>query len=189
MYIIERGGRKRVEFTELIESRRSIRAYDASKKVTTEQVKELVYAAIQAPSWKNSQTARYYCITSDDMIEKFRSECLPEYNANNAAGATLIVTTFVSNRAGFNREGVADNECGNGWGYYDLGLHNENLILKARDMGLGTLVMGLRDGDKIREMLNIPAEETIVSVIAVGYTDAAPDKPKRKTPEDIVKFY
>ena len=30
------------------------------------------------------------------------------------------------------------------------GLHNENLILKARDLGLDTLIMGIRDADKIR---------------------------------------
>lgn len=151
-----------MEFTNLIEKRRSIRSYDASKKVTQEQIKELIEAAIQAPSWKNSQTARYYCITSDEMTAKFRSECLPEYNAKNCENAAIVVTTFVSNRAGFNREGAADNECGNGWGYYDLGLHNANFVLKATDMGLGTLIMGLRDADKIREILDIPATETIV---------------------------
>lgn len=59
-----------MEYTELIEKRRSIRAFDASRKVTEEEMKELVYAAIQAPSWKNSQTARYYAVLSDEMNEK-----------------------------------------------------------------------------------------------------------------------
>ena len=165
-----------MEFQTLIESRRSVRAYDAEKQVTEEQVKEIVEAAIQAPSWKNSQT-------------KFTAECLPEFNAKNAQNAALVVTTFVANRAGFNREGVADNECGNGWGYYDLGLHNENFVLKAKEMGLDTLIMGIRDGEKIREVLSIPENETIVAVIALGYGTQNPDKPKRKTADDIVKFY
>ena len=39
-----------MEFSQLIEERRSIRHYDASKKVTKEQIEELVQAAIQAPS-------------------------------------------------------------------------------------------------------------------------------------------
>ena len=56
-------------------------------------------------------------------------------------------------------------------------------------MGLDTLIMGIRDGEKIREVLNIPEQETIVAVIALGYGTQNPDKPKRKTADDIVKFY
>lgn len=54
-----------MEFSQLIEERRSIRHYDESKKVTKEQIEEMVQAAIQAPSWKNSQTARYYAVLSE----------------------------------------------------------------------------------------------------------------------------
>ncbi|MFR9098558.1 MAG: hypothetical protein ACLVI9_01540 [Anaerostipes hadrus] len=44
-----------------------------------------------------------------------------EFNANNTKGTgAYVVTTFVANRAGFDRSGNPDNECGNGWGYYDL---------------------------------------------------------------------
>ena len=103
-----------MELQKVIESRRSVRKYDASKQVTKEQIKEIVEAAIQAPSWKNAQTARYYAILSDEMKETFLNDCLPEYNAKNAQGASLVVTTFVANRAGFNREGQPDNEVGNG---------------------------------------------------------------------------
>ena len=46
-----------MEFQNVIESRRSVRKYDGSKKVTKEQVESVIAAAIEAPSWKNSQTA------------------------------------------------------------------------------------------------------------------------------------
>ena len=49
--------------------------------------------------------------------------------------------------------------------------------------------MGLRDADKIRKMLSIPKEETIVSVIAVGKADEEPSRPKRKELNDILKFF
>lgn len=178
-----------MEFTELIEKRRSIRAFDASRKVSEEEVKELVYAAIQAPSWKNSQTARYYAVLSDEMVEKVSAQCLPGFNAASAKGAALVVTTFVANRSGFERDGNPTNECGNGWGYYDLGLHNENFILRAADMGLDTLIMGIRDADRLREMLAIPEAETVVAVIAVGKAAQNPEKPKRKEPADILKVF
>lgn len=41
-----------MEFTKLLEERRSIRAFDPEKHVTAEQIQEIVQAAIQAPSWK-----------------------------------------------------------------------------------------------------------------------------------------
>lgn len=178
-----------MEFEALLEARRSVRQFDASKAVTEDQIKQLVDAGIQAPSWKNSQTARYYAVLSDEAKESFAANCLPEFNANSSRGAAYVITTFVSNRSGFDREGNPDNECGNGWGYYDLGLHNENFILKAKELGLDTLIMGIRDGESIRKELSIPEAETIVAVIAVGYGAVAPAKPKRKTPDDIVKFF
>ncbi len=178
-----------MELQKVLEARRSVRKYDAAKKVSKEQVEELVSAAILAPSWKNSQTARYHVVLSDEMTKKMLSDCLPEFNAKNAEGAALVVTTFVANRAGFNREGQPDNEAGNGWGFYDLGLHNENFVLKAKEMGLDTLIMGIRDEAKIRETLQIPEAETIVSVIALGYGEQNPDMPKRKSPEDIITFH
>ena len=101
----------------------------------------------------------------------------------------MIVTTFVHNRAGFQKDGTPDNEIGNGWGCYDLGLQNENLILKAAELGLSTLIMGLRNADKIREMLSIPESETIVAVIAVGTADEEPSRPKRRELEDVLKFF
>lgn len=167
--------------------RRSIRKYDSSRCVTQQQVQEIIDSAILAPSWKNSQTARYYCAVTPDAIAKVRA-CLPEFNQKNSDGAALIVATFESNRSGFDTDGNPNNECGNGWGYYDLGLHNENLVLAAHAMGLGTLIMGIRDSEAIRQAFSIPDSQTIVSVIAVGYPAISPDMPKRKTTEDIITW-
>ena len=178
-----------MEFEKLMEERRSIRKYDSSRRATKEQITAMVQAAIQAPSWKNSQTSRYYAVLDEAQCEALSENCLPQFNQNNSRGAAYIVTTFVKNRVGFDKEtGAAVNECGNGWGYYDLGLQNENLILKARELGLDTLIMGIRDGAKIAGMLGIPETEQVVSVIAAGYRAVNPEKPKRKAPEDILKF-
>ena len=84
-----------MEFSELIEKRRSLRAYDPSVPVTREEIEKIVYAAQQAPSWKNSQTARFYCLLPGEYAARFRAECLPERNAAKAEGAALIVATFV----------------------------------------------------------------------------------------------
>ena len=178
-----------MEFQKLIETR-TVRKYAADSKVTREQMEILIRAAQEAPSWKNSQTGRYYCVLSREIVDKIRATCLPGAgNAGKSENAALIVTTFVHDRAGFQKDGTADNELGNGWGCYDLGLQNENLILKAEDLGLSTLIMGLREADRLREILNIPETETIVSVIAVGKAAEDPIRPHRKELSEIAKFF
>ena len=158
-----------MELQNVLQQRRSIRKYK-QQPVEKEKIEEMIQAAIYSESWKNSQTPRYHVIQSKEMLEQFKKKCLPEFNQKNIADApVLIVTTFVKARAGFQRNGSPDNELQNGWGVYDCGLANQNLILKATEFGLGTLVMGIRDERAIRELLEIPVQETIVSVIGVGY--------------------
>ena len=178
-----------MEFQNLIEKRRSVRKYAERNTVTKDEILSMIKAAQEAPSWKNSQTGRYYCIMDEKNVEQFRRECLPEMNAGKCENAVLLVSTFVHNRAGFQKDGTADNELGNGWGCYDLGLQNENLVLKAWELGYGTVIMGLRTGDKLREILSIPETETVVAVIAIGKAAEEPARPKRKDVEDIVNFY
>jgi len=178
-----------MEYQKVVEARRSVRKYDSSKAVDKKTVIELLEAAILAPSWKNSQTARYYCVLSVELLNILKNDCLPLFNSNSVKDApVLIVSTFVKDRSGFERNGEPTNEIGNGWGFYDLGMHNENLLLKAKDIGLDTLVIGIRDQDKIREVLNISHEEIIVSVIAVGYAAEEAKMPKRKAVDEIAKF-
>ena len=184
-----------MEFQTVIEKRRSIRNFDPGKEVSREQIETLIRAAERkrittvpdSPPWKNQQTSRYYCILSPSRIEEFRQKCLSESNQKNCAGApALIITTFKKGIVGFDKAtGSPVNEAGDGWGYYDLGLQNENLVLKAAELDLGTLIMGIRDEPAIREYLKIPETEIIVAVIAVGYPAAEPSMPKRKAVEEI----
>ena len=105
-----------MEFQKVLETRRSVRKYDPNVSVTREQMEELIRAAQEAPSWKNSQTGRYYCVLSEEIVNKIRKNCLPgARNAEKSEHAALIVTTFVHNRAGFQTDGTPDNELGNGW--------------------------------------------------------------------------
>ena len=179
-----------MELAKAMENRRSIRAYKAGTTIEKSVIEELIKAAQLAPSWKNSQTARYYVVLSEEKLASVKEKCLPEFNRNNCADApALIVTTFVKNRAGFERDGSPSTELGNEWGAYDLGLQNQNLLLKAIDLGLDTLVMGIRDAKAIREELSIPDDQEVVSVISVGYRNADAEMPKRKEVEQIATFY
>ena len=65
-----------MEFKTLVDSRRSVRKY-ADREVTREQVEEIIRTAQEAPSWKNRQTSRYYCVLSKEKREEIRTTCFP----------------------------------------------------------------------------------------------------------------
>lgn len=179
-----------MEFMQLIQERRSIRAYRPDTAIDRSLIEEMITAAQQAPTWKNSQTGRYYVVESPEKLAQVKENCLPEFNRKNCENApVLIVTAFEKTRSGFDREGNPENELGDEWGAYDLGLQNMNLLLKARELGLDTLIMGIRDGEALRKELEIPRTQEVAAVIAVGYRDIEPNTPKRKELEKIATFY
>ncbi len=179
-----------MEFNDILKSRRSVRNFRKADSLDKETILELVKAANESPSWRNKQASRYHCVYTKEMVEKFRANCLPEYNINNTENAVAyVVCTFVSNRCGFTPEGVQTNELGNGWGIYDSGISNTHFMLAAMNKGIDTLILGLRYIDVIKEMLEIPDNEIIVSVIALGYRAEEPTKAVRKPLEKISKFY
>lgn len=185
----EKERKRYMEFDAVVQKRRSVRKFEA-RPIDRGLLEQMIEAAIQAPTWKNSQTPRYHVITSKEMLQKVKEQALPTFNATNVADApVLIVTTFVKNRSGYERSGEPSNELGNGWGCYDLGLHNEHLVLKAADLGLASLIMGIRDAAVLRELLSIDEQEVIVAVIGVGYGAVEPEMPKRKQVADITTFY
>ena len=127
---------------------------------------------------------------SEDMVAKIRENCLPSFNFERTANVgAFIVTAFKRGFSGFTPDGNKTDEHGNGWGAYDLGLQNQNLLLCARELGYDTLIMGLRREKELREILAIPDDEALMSVIAVGKRAVDPEKPERKNIDDVVRFF
>lgn len=174
-------------FDEVLTSRRSVRSYDASKKISEAEVRELLTAAQDAPSWANQQPTKYYVAISQEKLAAVQD--LVGANKERIANApVLIVSTFERGKSGF-FQGEQTNEVGDGWGAYDNGLSNCYLILKARAMGFDTLIMGMRDADKLRELFSIPENETVMAVISLGYRAEEPKRPNHRDLDEIVKFF
>ena len=137
-----------VSFDEVLTTRRSVRSYDASKKISEAEVRELLTATQEAPSWANQQPTKYYVAISDEKLAAVQD--MVGANKDRIKDApVLIVSTFERGKSGF-FQGNQTNEVGDGWGAYDNGLSNCYLILKARAMGFDTLIMGMRDADELR---------------------------------------
>lgn len=167
--------------------RRSIRRYNG-QPVTQDELLALIRFAQEAPSWKNQQTSRYHVVTSPDTLAATRA-CLGGSNPQKTEGVgAIIVTSFKHDIVG-HTHGQPDNEAGNGWGWYDLGLQNAYLLLKAAELDIDTLVIGIRHADQLRRLLAIPDDETIGAVIAVGHRIEDAQRPPRKELAEIATFH
>lgn len=67
-----------MELSEALNNRKSTRHY-IDKKVDKSLLDEMLSAANLAPSWKNSQTPRFYIATGEKSKNAVR-EALPEFN-------------------------------------------------------------------------------------------------------------
>lgn len=172
---------------DLFLTRRSIRNYEPGRSISEAQVRELLSAAQNAPSWANQQPSKYYVAISPEK----QAAVLEMIGGNKdrvANAPVMIVSTFEKGKSGFFR-GMPANDAGDFWGAYDNGLSNAYLILKARAMGFDTLIMGMRDADALRALFNIPENETVLAVIALGYRAQDPATPVHRPLDEIAKFF
>ena len=64
-----------MEALECIKTRRSIRKF-TEQPVTEDEVRQVVEAAAFAPSWKNTQIARYIVVTDQEKKDKLADNCM-----------------------------------------------------------------------------------------------------------------
>lgn len=168
-------------------SRRSIRAYESGKTISEAEVRELLTATQNAPSWANMQPSKYYVAIGDEKREAVL-ELIGGNKERVINAPVLIVSTFETAKSGFFRGNPVD-ATGDLWGAYDNGLSNAYFILKARAMGFDTLIMGMRNADELRKLFDIPESEVVLAVIALGYRAQEPNVPVHRPLDEIAKFY
>ena len=175
-----------MKFSELMEARRSVRKY-AKAEISGDEMAKIVEEALNAPSWKNTETTRYYAAIGDDAKAKMWSDALPGFNAASSANAAaLVAVTFVPGESGYMGDAPA-NELGEMWGAYDCGLASSYFILAAKNHGWDTLIMGIRDTAKVKSILGIPEKEVLMSGIAVGKSAQPYFKNPRKPVAEVLK--
>ena len=172
---------------EVFASRRSIRAYEAGKTISETEVRELLTAAQNAPSWANQQPSKYYVAIGAEKREAVL-ELIGGNKERVINAPVFLVSTFEKGKSGFFRGNPLD-ATGDFWGAYDNGLSNAYLILKARARGFDTLIMGMRNADALRALFEIPENEMILAVIALGYRAEDPSTPVHRPLDEIAKFF
>lgn len=171
-----------------IVTRRSIRKY-ADKPVENAEIEQIIAAAAYAPSWKNTQTARYIAVTDKSKKETIAAQMLPSYNAAIVNSAPVLIAMVTKcGRCGYERDGSFTTKKEDRWQYFDAGIACQTFCLAAHERGLSTVIMGIYDEDKLPGYLGLEEDEVLTALIALGYADVAPQAPKRKGVDELLRY-
>ena len=174
---------------ECIMGRRSIRKFKDTP-VDHEVVNEIIEAASYAPSWKHSQIARYVAVEGA-LKDKIADECTDAYPHNGEIiknAPMMICLSFIKGRSGFERDGSYSTARKDRWQMFDAGVACQTFCLAAKEQGLGTVIMGMFDEDEISKLIELPEDQELAALIAIGYPDIEPEAPKRKTVDVLLQY-
>jgi nitroreductase len=143
----------------LIEQRWSPRWLDAEFKISDESLRSILEAARWAPSYGNTQPARYLVGRRGDSTHERIFETLSRRNQAwaHTASALLLGVAVTTNAKGELPK----------W-EYGVGLATENLVLQAVAEGLVAHQMGGFNAETARILFQLPADAQPLIVIAVG---------------------
>jgi nitroreductase len=161
---------------EAIYKRRSIRHF-TREPVPRETILEIIRAGSWAPSGLNNQPWRFAIVTEPELKTKF--EGLTRY-CGIIAQSQALIPVFVDREAMYNP--TKD--------YQSMGACLQNMLLAAHSMEIGAVWLGeiLKNGDKVRELLNLPGTLELMAVIAMGHPAKRDQTSERKSIEEVIVF-
>ena len=149
-------------FSELIKKRRSTRKF-TEEELTQDEVVLLLKAALMSPSSKRSNCWQFVVVDDREMLARL-SRCKAR-GAGLLEGAPLAVVV------------LADPLASDVW-IEDASIASLMIQLEAEDLGLGSCWVQVRErstaegvpaDEVVRELLDIPLQMQVLSIIAVGH--------------------
>lgn len=174
--------------SECIRTRRSIRHF-TEQPIAHDVLADIIETASYAPSWKHTQITRYIAVENRELKNKIADECTDMYKNNGEIikrSSMLIAITIIKNRSGYERDGSFSTPKGSGWQMYDAGIATEAFCVAAWEKGIGSVILGLFDEEKVSTLLEIPKERELAALVAIGYPAEEPVAPKRKSVEELL---
>ena len=149
-----------MEFGAVVKQRRSLRSF-APVNVSDAVIRELAAAASRAPSCSNKQPWRFAFVRSPGALERMVGVLAPG-NAIWAKQASMIVAVW----------SFADLDCrtpdGRDYYQFDTGMATALLLLAATERNLITHPVAGFDPRAARDVLGLPEEAQIITLIMVG---------------------
>ncbi|OYT61199.1 MAG: nitroreductase [Thermofilum sp. ex4484_15] len=170
-----------MELMEVIKLRRSIRSF-SDEEVTDKELREVLEAAIWAPSAGNLQPWIFIVVRDRELKEGLYLAAYGQEWVLNApvvliACADLSITGSVYGERGRNLYAIQD-----------VAMACQNLMLRAADMGLGTCFIGAFDEGSVKKLLKLREDVRPLGIIPIGRPAERPSPPPRK-PLDAVTVW
>ncbi|MCI9463179.1 MAG: nitroreductase [Lachnospiraceae bacterium] len=174
---------------ECIKERRSIRRFKPDK-IAHELLSGIIETASYAPSWKNTQITRYIAVEGalKDQIAQEGTAPFPNNGKIIENAPMLIAVTVIKNRCGYERDGSFTTPRKDTWQMYDAGVASQSFCLAAYEQGVGSVILGIFDQDRITSLLQLPEDRELVALIPIGYPDETPEAPRRKPVSELLSF-
>ncbi len=179
-----------MEAIEMLKNRRSIRKY-TDEIVSNEVLESIVEVAKFAPSWANSQTARYTFVTDENIIKKIKDDGVKgfAYNMQTLEHTKQVaVLSYVKGKSGKLKGDEYATNKGSEWEMFDAGIACQTFCLAAFEKGVGTCIFGVIDDQVIAKLINLPKEETVAAIITYGYINENGKNPIRHETKDIMRI-
>lgn len=191
---------------EIIISRRTVRRF-LKREVEIEKVKELIEAAIWAPSAHNSQPWRFCIITKDEVKEKFSLSMIKKWREDlerdgveeetikkliedsheRFINSPVIVVVFIDLKDLQRYPDEKRNSYEEIMAIQSASAAIENLLLMAHSLGLGAnwRCAPLFAQEEVKEALGVNKSWKPIAAISLGYPDEIPVAPKRRSLEEV----
>jgi nitroreductase len=142
-----------MEVFEAIQKRRSVRAY-LPEPVPEDKLRRILEAGRVAPSAGSIQPWHFIVV-----IDKQRREALAKGGryAKFLAEAPVAIV------------GCGNRKASPNWNVVDTAIAMQNMVLAAMGEGLATCWVGSFKEGKVRELLKIPEQFSVVALLAIGY--------------------
>jgi len=191
-----------MEFRDTVLKRRMVRNF-ADRPVDPAILDRILELTRHAPSAGFTQGQSFILVTQPELKKAIAATCEEEEYVQSGfapfiSTAPILLMPCTSEAAYHRRYQQADKVNDDGteivwpvpYWFMDIGCAVMIALLAAIDEGLVTAFAGSKDLDKVRSLLNIPAEVTPVGVIAVGYRAADIPSPSfkrgRKSDEEYI---
>lgn len=177
-----------MNFSDLVVSRQSVRAFDAGKSVEKEKITRIMEMARLAPSACNAQPWHIIVVDDPDLknsVADATSERILGMNhfTKQAPVHLVLVEEKVNLSSGLG--GWVKNK---DFAQMDLGIIATHIVLAAQAEGLGTCIIGWFNEKKMRELLHIPESKRVWLDIIIGYGIQPLRDKKRKPFKDVVSY-
>lgn len=187
---------ERKTLEEILLHRRDVRGNRFSDKPLEDEVIEnILFAGVNAPSVGFSQPWEFVVVKDEATKVKIKDS----FSEENAAGAEQFEGERRTSYEALKLEGIAESAINIAVFYKpsdgpvlgqtsmkEAGLYSvvcaiQNMWLMARALNVGLGWVSILDPDKVKKILNVPEENTLVGYLCLGYVDEFYDIPELET--------